>query len=573
MRLLAAVVCVFLIPALVSGQENDDLREVDSSQQRVREIAAAASQVSDAKAAFVVALRRLVEQLPGGDGDDGRSIRASVRDMSVVLGRWDRAIRSYRVALGAAADNADALVALGMMYFDRGQTSDAVDRFRRATTISPKWAEASLLLALAYNSQGKRDDAARALMAAVRAKPDSPAVGYASVQHAVAGGVEEEISRALLDFRDRQDRSTKPAGARSAPFVKLGLLRENPGVAPVFAPAVYAEGFRLLNARRYDDAVAAFQRVLDTPGSGRGDEGTRLASAEALAASGQVAEAVRALEETIAALPDSGQAYYRLARVYQSQSRIQEAVTAFAASAERVVIVGRDSLYETIGALRVAEGEFPGAIAAYRLELDTNPNNAAAHRRLGDLYAQDGRLGESLAEYAASLLIDPGDADAHAARAQTLLRLSRFADAEAAARIAVTLKPDHEAAQYALGSALMRIERTEEGLSVLKEFERLQTATRARNDAAWQIKLLTDQARGLAARQEYEAAAGLLRRAATYAPTDGSIPLAAGALLVKAGKFEEAIPLLKSALGRGASEAQRYLDEAAAALKRSEAGR
>ncbi len=292
--------------------------------------------------------------------------------------------------------------------------------------------------------------------------------------------------------------------------------------------------------------------------------------AEGLAASGHVEDAERALKETVVALPESGQAYYRLGRLYQSQSRMPEAVAAFTASGERAVIVGRDSLYETIAALRVADGDFAGAIAAYRLELEANPNNAAAHRRLGDLYAQDGRLGESLAEYAASLSIDPRDADAHASRAQTLLRLSRFADAEAAARIAVTLKPDHEAAQYALGTALMRTGRTEEGLSVLQEFERLQVATRARNDAAWQIKLLTDQAREHAAREEYVTAANLLRRAATYAPTDGSIPLAAGALLMKAGKFEDAIPLLKNALERGASDAQRYLTEASAAMGRTE---
>ena len=98
--------------------------------------------------------------------------------------------------------------------------------------------------------------------------------------------------------------------------------------------------------------------------------------------------------------------------------------------------------------------------------------------------------------------MDPGDADAHASRAQALLRLSRFADAEAAARIAVALRPAHDAAQYELGTALMRTGRTEEGLAVLQEFERLQVATRARNDAAWQIKLLTDQAREHAAREE-----------------------------------------------------------------------
>ena len=567
MRALAAVVCVLLIPASVSGQENDDLREADSPQPRVREVAAAAAQVSDAKAAFVIALRRFVERLPGGDGDDERSIRAAVSDMSVVLGRWDRAIRSYRVVVGAAGDSAEAHVALGTMYLDRGQTSDAVDQFRRATTIAPKWAEASLLLGLAYDAQGKRDDAARALATAARAKPGSAAIGYARVQLVVSGGVEEEISRALLDFRDRQDRVAR-SPASAAPFVKLGLLRESPGVAPVFAPVRYAEGFRLLNARRYSEAVASFQRALEMPGNVR-DESARLASAARLIAAGSLEDAERALKEAVGAFPESGQTYYRLGRLYQSQSRMPEAVAAFTAASSQAVIVGRDSLYETIAALRVADGDFAGAIAAYRLELEANPNNAAAHRRLGDLYAQDGRLGESLAEYAASLFIEPRDADAHASRAQALLRLSRFADAEGAARAAVALKPDHAAAQYALGTALMRTERTEEGLSVLQEFERLQTETRARNDAAWQITLLKDQARAHAAREDYAAAADLLRRAMTYAPTDGSIPLAAGALLMKAGKYAEAIPLLKNALERGATDAQRYLAEAHAALGQS----
>jgi Flp pilus assembly protein TadD len=494
--------------------------------------------------------------------------------MSTALARWDGAIRSYRVALNGAGDSAEGHVALGTMYLDRGLTPGALDQFRRATTIAPRWAEAALLLGLAYEADGNRDEAARALTTAVRAKPESAAIGYARVQHAVASGVEEEISRVLLDFRDRHDRATPPPipGAHATPFVKLALLRESPGVAPVFAPALYAEGFRLLHARRYSEAVAAFQRALDTKGSGI-DEHERLALAESLAASGTIEDAERALKETVAALPESGQAYYRLGRLYQSRSRMPEALAAFTASAERAVFVGRDSLYETIAALRVADGDFAGAIAAYRLELEANPNNAAAHRRLGDLYAQDGRLGESLAEYAASLSIDPRDADAHASRAQALLRLSRFADAEAAARIAVGLKPDHEAAQYALGTALMRTERTEEGQSVLQVFERLQVASRARNDAAWQIKLLTDQARDLVARQEYAAAADLLRRAAAYAPADGSIPLAAGAFLMKAGKFADAIPLLKTAVERGAPEAQRYLDEAAAALGRSEVSR
>ena len=554
MRLLAAIVGVLLVATAAAGQEHDDLREQDAPQQVLRDLAASAARTAEAKAAFVASVRPLVEGLPGFE-------------MGAAKQRWDSAIRSYRVALNATGESAEGHVALGTMYLDRGLTKDAVDQFRRATTISPRWAEASLMLALAYQAQGRRDDAARALAAAARAKPESAAIGYARVQHAVSGASEDEISRALLDFRDWHDRVVRApsSNALASPFVKLGLLRESPGAAPVFAPALYAEGFRLLNDRRYNDAVAAVQRAAEMPGNAR-EERTRLTLAESLVASGQADAAERALKEIIADVPASGQAYYRLGRLYQSQSRIPQAVEAFTTSAERALLVGRDSLYETIAALRVGEGEFAGAIVAYRLELDANPNNAAAHRRLGDLYAQDGRLGEALAEYAASLLIDPRDADAHTSRAQALLRLSRFADAEAAARIAVALKPDHEAAHYALGTALMRTARTEEGLSVLKEFERLQAATRARNDAAWQIKLLTDQAREHVARQEYAAAADVLRRAIAFAPADGSIRLAAGAFLVKAGKHEDAIPLLKEALALNATDALRYLAEAYAAL-------
>ena len=99
----------------------------------------------------------------------------------------------------------------------------------------------------------------------------SAAIGYARVQHVVNGGDEEEISRALLEFRDRHDGVVRPsnASARAAPFVRLGLLRESPGAAPVFAPVLYAKAFRLLDGRRYVEAVAAFQRALESQNEAR----------------------------------------------------------------------------------------------------------------------------------------------------------------------------------------------------------------------------------------------------------------------------------------------------------------
>ena len=579
--------------------------------------------------------------MSGTYGDEGPPIRKAAADMAAALQHWDAAIKGYRDVLHAAS-GPEAYLALGTTYFDRGLVADAADQFRRAVALAPRWGEASLLLALANEAAGKRGDSAQALARAARAAPNSPAIRYARVQHAVAGGDEAEASRMLLEFRDRHDRSDRSVKPGPPPFVRLGLLRETAGVAPVFAPALYAEGFRLLNARRYQEAVVALQSAVDrdplatddghlderlragaelrdghlaraiarleqaverwsdAPELRRvlaaayaaderyaesveqltramqrnaGDERSRLALAEILFVTGQPDAAERTLKDTVAVLPDSAQGYYRLGRLYQSQSRMPEALTALVASTARPILVGRDFLFETLASLRVGEGEFADAIAAYRLELDANPNNVAAHRRLGDLYAQEGRLGEALAEFAAALLIDPNDADAHASRAQTLLRMSRVGDAEAAARKAVALNPTHEAARYALGTALMRLGRRDEGLSALQEFERLQAATRARNDAAWQLRLLKEQALEHAARQDFRTAADLLRRAVAYAPPDGSLHLAAGALFVKAGDFEQAIQVLKEALGREALEAHRYLAEAYAAVGQDEQSR
>jgi tetratricopeptide (TPR) repeat protein len=612
--------------------------------QVLREVGAAAARAGEAKTAFVTALRALAEGLPGARGDEGARIRTAVADMRAALKRWDDALGSFRATLETAGGSADVRVALGTAYLERGLTSEAIDQFRRAVALAPRWGEASLLLALAYRAQDNRQQSARALTTAARATPDSPAIAYANVQQAVATDDESEITRTLLAFRDRYDRvAPATAGATpSTPFVRIGLLRETPGVAPVFVPARYADGFRLLHAGRYDEAVAMLQQAIERDplaatddtldervhaaaalrdGSltdaiarleravvqrpdatelrrilavayagderygpsleqlsaaiqrdGR-DERSRLTSVEILIASGQTDAAERMLVETIAVLPESAQAHYRLARLYQAQSRIQEAIAAFTSSAERPVLVGRDFLYETIAALRVSEGEFSDAITASRMELEVNPNNAAAHRRLGDLYAQEGRLGESLAEFAAALLIDPRDADTHASRAQTLLRMSRFADAVAAARTAVSLRPSHEAAHYALGTALLRTGKTDEGLATLQKFEQLQATARARRDAEWQLKLLKEQAVERAARQDYRAAAELLRRAVAYAPSDGSVHLAAGALLIKAGEYEEAIPLLKEAVAREAQEAHRYLAEAYGALHRDDESR
>jgi tetratricopeptide (TPR) repeat protein len=233
------------------------------------------------------------------------------------------------------------------------------------------------------------------------------------------------------------------------------------------------------------------------------------------------------------------------------------------------LVDGAGTVLEAAAVLRLNDGDLAGAIVAYRRQLEVDPNNSAAHRRLGELYGQQGRLDAALGEFAAALLADPASADGHASRAQALLRLGRFGDAEAAARRAVALQPRHEAALYALGTALVRLDQHDEGARVLEQFEALRAVSRAREERDWQLARLKDEAGQRVDQGDYGGAAALLRQAAALAPDDPAILLAAGAVLVRSGQHEAAIPLLTRALAlRETPEGRRYLSEARAAMGR-----
>ena len=132
MRLLAAIVCVLLIPAPVAGQENDDLRESDSPHNLfVKSPPRRRGQVKR-KRNSSPHFAGLSRDFPAAD-DDGPRDSCGRGDMHAALARWDGAIRSYRAALTRIGDSAEGHVALGTMYLDRGLMSDAVDQFRRAT--------------------------------------------------------------------------------------------------------------------------------------------------------------------------------------------------------------------------------------------------------------------------------------------------------------------------------------------------------------------------------------------------------------------------------------------------------
>ncbi len=221
---------------------------------------------------------------------------------------------------------------------------------------------------------------------------------------------------------------------RGAPFLTLGAINDSLSRTPIVADAALSEGFGLLAAGVYAEAVAALRR--STPATG--DSPLALfTSAGRLEADGRVPEARRAYEAAVAG-----------------------------------TLAGRSLLYVGIGRLAQVDGDSTGAITAFQRAVRLNPNDAVLRRELALALAADGRHDDAFAELVAALLIDPSDALAQAAIGQLYLDAGRYADAAAALKRALQLAPDRFETHYALATALTHLGETQAAAAELDRFER-----------------------------------------------------------------------------------------------------
>ena len=296
------------------------------------------------------------------------------------------------------------------------------------------------------------------------------------------------------------------------------------------AQALRALGVAYRVAGRFDLSAA---RLTDAIELAPQDERARLALADVLVEAGKSAEAEQALTSTIAAIPDSGQAHFRLGQLHLSQSLFPPAVRELEAAAALNPLIGLDRLYELLGGVYTSQASFDNAVTAYLARIDVNPNNADAHKSLGEIYALQGRHDEALAEFAATLLIDPKSVGALVGASQVFLRLGRFDEALDLSKQALAIDDRLKDARYALAMSLMRLGRQDEGRRELAAFERMQAEVMAATTRQSELNTIRRDAAQRLNDSDYAAAATLLRRAASLDPASAGVRRDLGFALVK----------------------------------------
>jgi tetratricopeptide (TPR) repeat protein len=410
---------------------------------------------------FVQAVRELAEATAQPEPLRSNAIRTAANRMGTALVEWDRHIsaleaRVDRAIPGVPDERAYQLhVELGVAYRARGRIADALREFDAAVALRPSVSDLQVVRALTLEAAGRSEQAGKAFRAAWTFDARDPVKAYYVAQRPAAGSAtERDRARALLT--DTYRRLEYDAARPAAPFVTLDAISDNLSRAPVIADEAAFDGFALLSARKYSDAVATLTR---------GGQAQR--------------------EKT----EDSPLTHFARGQRDEAQNRVADARREYEAALAGA-LVGRSVLLVGIARLAQVDGDPAGAIDRLTQAARLNPNDPNIHKELASAYAAEGRGDDAFCELMAALLIDRRDAQAHASIGQLFANGGRDADAVAAYNRALELAPARYEVRYALAAAHRRLGNAAEAARQLDIFERerREALERRRRDIANEVQ-------------------------------------------------------------------------------------
>jgi tetratricopeptide (TPR) repeat protein len=207
-------------------------------------------------------------------------------------------------------------------------------------------------------------------------------------------------------------------------------------------------------------------------------------------------------------------------------------------------------LWEHLGEIKQAEGDYAGAVAAVQHALDQTPSSAQGWQLCGILLAQEEKYEEAVAAFKRVFTLDPQAVWARHNLALCLGKLGRRDEAVVEFKRAVALKPDYGTAWLGLGQLYEEMGRTNDAEQCFN------TALTHRVNQADDLAAL---ARFCASRRWFGPAFTNFTLAIQLAPSDPGLRLGAGRALAALGRHEEAARQYQSAAELAPDQAQPHM--------------
>jgi len=482
--------------------------------------------------AFFLALFRFSRAVAGTSATDRYAIWRELAAMRRALARWDAAIGGIEQRAAGRPEDSHAHLALGEVYLERLRLTDALQALDHAVELDPERADVHVLRGLAHATAGRHELAAAAFGDAASLGPESTTALYGRAQALLALGRLEEARSALQAYsafeRDQQmdatNRSVLPPRQRS-PFRTVqapALMLRRSGTGPEFVPALYLDGFRLLERGEYQDGLRSLAEA---------------ASRDPLSAAGPASaddpsESLREIQAKLASGQGDATLHNDLGEVYFVLGRIDEAHDAFThAHALDKKLPGPQ-----LNLARVAldRRELQAALSHLRGAVDAEPPSSEAHRMLALALQAEGKRAERIAEFERAIQVNPRDERLRLALVQALLAAGRWERARATLTEAVATFPHSGQAAYTLAKASADGTETERTLSLGRTALTLGPARGAAAIHAQFGKLYSMLHRGEEAISAYYEAIGI-------APNVVDHHFEAGNVLLRQNRLDEAL--------------------------------
>lgn len=144
----------------------------------------------------------------------------------------------------------------------------------------------------------------------------------------------------------------------------------------------------------------------DAPDAGRSPEyAESLRAATEAFSSGDSSAAESALLEAVEEFPDDPVAHALLARVYESEGLLEQALDEYRRSLE--LDPDQAELHHRVGVILYSGGDIAGAIAELETAVSVDGDFVGGRLFLADLYEEDGRMAEAAEQLSAVLELEP----------------------------------------------------------------------------------------------------------------------------------------------------------------------
>ncbi len=207
-------------------------------------------------------------------------------------------------------------------------------------------------------------------------------------------------------------------------------------------------------------------------------------------------------------------------------------------------------LWEQLGEIKQAAGDYAGAAAAAQHSLDRVPSSASCWMLSGLLLAQEKKYEEAAAVFQHVYALDPMAVWARDNRATCLELLGRRDEAVIEFKRALALKPDYGTGWLALGQLYEEMGRTNDAAQCFNQ---------ALTNRVNQMEDLAHLARFCASRHWFELAVTNFAAAIALSPSDPSLRMDAGGALTALGRHDEAVQQYLAAVELAPEQVQAHM--------------